>query len=913
MNAARENVCGCCDGLRHATPRRIVNRPSLARIDYRSGDYASFRRSMLAGLTRSDRPALAGLATRDADDLSIALIDAWAVAADVLTFAIERTATEHYLTTATERGSIDAMSRLIGYRLAPGIAATTWLAFSLDTSPGSPPSVTVDTGARVQSVPGPGETPQTFETTEDLVALVTWNRPVPRLTRSRVPQAGDTEVWLAGAALALEPGDLLLAVSSGYAATNATKRWDLRRIAAVSADPATERTRVTWKTALAGVSDPDEPQDVEIHVLRQRASLFGHNAPDPSLFVEEVKSALGDKLNSDGSEWVFADVSEATLYLDSQYRGLAPGGWVYVNDEHKEPIVGPIVEVGEAQVSGYGLSGRVTSLTLPADVSEWSGSVAAHPRATTVLLGSERLTRAEEPWYQPVAGARIELDSPVDPIDIPRKILLRGRRAQARAAPGSRLILLVPRAGATSPWWWWRVPPGYDPLPVKPDETLTVLSWEPSESGEFTLGLRTADLTEGRVTVSANDVTYLPASADSEPVSEVAVVTEVSADGRTLTLAAPLAHVYDRPGVEIWGNVAAASHGESVDAEVLGSGDGTKTFQQFTLRRSPLTHLRDAGGATAASLDLYVNGVQWEEVVSFVDHGPKDRIYVRTITDDGDTVVTFGDGVQGARLPTGRDNVVARYRWGTGLDGQVSAGQLTLPLTRPLGVRGVTNPLAAGGAVPREGRDEARTNAPLTVLTLGRIVSLRDYADFALGYPGVAKAAVAETWDGSRRGVLLTVAGNAGAELAAGDPVYDGLLAAIRRSARDRVPLAVTGHRPVRFRVEASVVVDPDRIAEHVLTRVKDELSSRFSFEAGALGGSIPLSAVYEALHAVPGVAAATVTRLHRGSAVSLEPYVLAQAPVEGGSPGQPGAELLTLDPASLDDIGIATDAEVTP
>ena len=47
-------------------------------------------------------------------------------------------------------------------------------------------------------------------------------------------------------------------------------------------------------------------------------------------------------------------------------------------------------------------------------------------------------------------------------------------------------------------------------------------------------------------------------------------------------------------------------------------------------------------------------------------------------------------------------------------------------------------------------------NAPLTVLTLGRIVSLRDYEDFARAFAGVAKALATWTWDGERQGVFVT-------------------------------------------------------------------------------------------------------------------------------------------------------------
>ena len=59
---------------------------------------------------------------RDDDDFSIALLDAWATVADVLTFYQERIANEAYLRTATERLSVLELARLIGYQLRPGVA-----------------------------------------------------------------------------------------------------------------------------------------------------------------------------------------------------------------------------------------------------------------------------------------------------------------------------------------------------------------------------------------------------------------------------------------------------------------------------------------------------------------------------------------------------------------------------------------------------------------------------------------------------------------------------------------------------------------------------------------------------------------------------------------------------------------------
>src|SRR5207247_831372 len=75
---------------------------------------------------------LQGLTTRRDDDYAIGLLDLWAALADVLTFYQERYANEAFLRTATQRESIARLARLLDYRLAPGAAATTQLAFTRD-------------------------------------------------------------------------------------------------------------------------------------------------------------------------------------------------------------------------------------------------------------------------------------------------------------------------------------------------------------------------------------------------------------------------------------------------------------------------------------------------------------------------------------------------------------------------------------------------------------------------------------------------------------------------------------------------------------------------------------------------------------------------------------------------------------
>src|SRR5262245_41721302 len=111
------NDCQCCVGLTAETPTEVKNRPGLSAIVYRVGIHSQFKHTMLARLSSGELPTLARLRTRDDDDFSIALLDAWALVAEVLTFYQERIANESYLRSATERRSLLELARLIGYEL----------------------------------------------------------------------------------------------------------------------------------------------------------------------------------------------------------------------------------------------------------------------------------------------------------------------------------------------------------------------------------------------------------------------------------------------------------------------------------------------------------------------------------------------------------------------------------------------------------------------------------------------------------------------------------------------------------------------------------------------------------------------------------------------------------------------------
>ena len=219
--------CGCGGESDCATANPTANRPGLPALSYRVGTHGTFFETMKERLStlclgtetecRNGQGLypLRRLTTRDPGDPAIALLDTWAVVGDVLTFYQERIANEGYLRTATERRSILELSRLIGYNLRPGVASSVYLAYTLDedrtTTPPKPTATTVPKGSRVQSVPGPGESPQSFETSEDLEARSEWNKLGLRQSQPQTKQSiKERGLFLKGTNTQLKTNDALL-------------------------------------------------------------------------------------------------------------------------------------------------------------------------------------------------------------------------------------------------------------------------------------------------------------------------------------------------------------------------------------------------------------------------------------------------------------------------------------------------------------------------------------------------------------------------------------------------------------------------------------------------------------------------------------------------------------------------------
>jgi hypothetical protein len=595
------------------------------------------------------------------------------------------------------------------------------------------------------------------------------------------------------------------------------------------------RMVTTFQPALSGMLGPAlanatvaRPVEIKVYALRVSASLFAHNAPDQPLFNKhgKVYDFVPPKLANTWGDLVnLRDPSPLpVIALDAEYDQLKPESLMIVEriellksdravasgriattirrrTNHK------VLGVETTTMSAFGASGKVKLTQISRSWLSEEGppelevTLNSTPtlRGTRVYTQSELLPLAEIPLDGPICDAEIELDGLYDGLEAGRWVVISGKRAdvfdakkqQVEGIDSAELAMILSVSHRV-----FQVPGRNEtlvPLPGDKTHTFIQLSIEPS-------------------------------------------------------------YCYARDKMSIYGNVVKATHGET-RKEVLGSGDASKPMQSFTLRQPPLTFLPAPTPAGAAStLVLRVNEVEWHETDTLAGLSPDDRKFVTKTDDESKTTVIFGNGWQGARPPTGRENIAAVYRNGIGEPGNLKVGQINQLTTRPLGVKEVINPLPSTGGANREGRDQVRKNAPLGVLALDRLVSVQDYADFARTFAGIGKASAIRLSDGAREIVHVTIAGANDIPIDPNSDLHKNLGRALRDLGDPHLPIEVELREMLSLVIKANVRVLPDYAWEFVEPKIRAALLDTFSFDRRELALDVTKSEVISTIQAVRGV-----------------------------------------------------------
>jgi uncharacterized phage protein gp47/JayE len=1043
-----ENLpCGCCEGVEIVTPQSTANRPGLNTLRYRVGTHAAFFETMQARLSNAYSETttfdlegnsistrsypLQSLRTRAPGDPAIALLDAAATMLDVLTFYQERIANEGYLRTATERRSILELARLVGYAPRPGVAATVFLAYTLDDN--SEP-VEIPAGAAAQSIPEPDALPQTFETSQKLETRKEWNNLRPRRSRPQRIELVTETIFFEGTETNLKPNDPLLLVFGGSTQFRKVKTVEplfdekktrvtlqfmpiegfesivqqivqqvlrrFRRVGAVSINASDEASR-----RVAGVisefdlvkSQADLPAAFKKLVeLRAAAKASGNvpvrnwvdalredlvkNLSEQSVNLEEsIRAAAGGagsrslpnkgssafasliglagplllppsrqpanslRLKRDGSGTFDAQkdtLPQILTAFNPQLGNTAYKAWSNTRvtasspvEVHALRVTAPLFGFSAAKKIDFNADGRITNIREYPIVETRVASVRSASAGDVVKHEEELFVHLDSAYERIQAGGWIVIDKRAVKAELKNfKLLgeLQVSRAKDVTSPASRgeygLTSKTTRIELDEKWIEYksgRLTTSEDDefqlirkTIVYAESEKLALAEEPIDDDIYgdriELGALYDGLRPGRWIVVSGERTDIP-NTPGIRASELAMLSaiEQSYDANlpgdkihtTLILANKLAYTYKRDTVNIYGNVVEATHGET-RKEVLGSGDASQILQSFTLKQPPVTYVSaptDSG--IESTLHVRVNDVEWKESDSLAGLEPRDRSFITKTDDDAKTTVIFGNGEQGSRLPTGAENVTATYRSGIGSGGNVKAAQISLVLTKPLGVKEVINPLRASGGADKETRDQARRNAPLAVMALDRLVSTRDYADFARTFAGIGKASSVRMSAGGRQIVHLTIAGADDVSIDVNSGVYRNLRRALSKFGDPHRPVQIGMRELLALVIFANVSILPEYSWEKVATNVRQALLDNFSFERRELGQSVYLSEVISVIQAVKGVAYVDVDKLDSISEAEIENEILLEAKLEklkgvGGPNKRVSARLAQPNPA---------------
>lgn len=881
----RDPLCPCTGAAAPADEHAgHQNSPGQPALSYRIATQSGFFRRMLADLSTQEvdgtRP-LSRLRGRSTADFSIALLDAAAVVGDVLTFYQERIANEGYLRTATERRSVLELARAAGHELQPGVSAEAHLAFTVEELPSSGGIAKVPAGTQVESIPGPEQAAQTFEVAADTEIRSQWNELRLRLTQPPtlvLPNSAEPQLpicsplpeartplpclFLAGTDLDLEQGDELLFVNESpprmapllctiYRVTldvernrtrvELTPQTDDRVLGRLTPPPvqiagvidatphrltaADVRGSIlgrSWseqaldsQIALQGWSAQElllllasEQQkavarsDVAVYAFRKRVSFFGHNRPAIP-YLATAPSGLADDVWRTYLRNTFGQ--NHSIFRTAALAAWPAGAHTFLERELAEVTAGSYLVLVDAGAPAGARRYRALRIAQVLTASISDGGLS--DRATGLLFEPDDLTGIDQAdattWNFRTTLALVQSERlPLAPLPI-----------IAPVDSGSASLMLDRMV-----------------LGLKPQQPVWL-------RGEIL----------GSPGVSADEIVSLSSIVHSDGYS-------------VLSFEPPLVHAYARATVTVNANVALAHHGESAQREVLGSGDAAQSNQRFVLKRRDLAFsAAPTRSGVASGITVQVNGIPWAEVETLFGRGPNERAYTVRTSDDGQIEIEFGDGVNGARLPSGRENIEAAYRTADTSAGNVPAGSLSLLKTHPLGVRDVVNPLPASGGTAPASLSQARQSAAVETRTLGRLVTLSDYELFAATFAGIAKVRADLLSDASGNVVYLSVAARSGERL---DVTVQNLVGAASALCDPLQRVEIGLSTPSYFHVDAQLVLAPGTGPE-VYVMARAALLAAFSIERREFGQDVSAAEVIHALQGVPGVVAALLNELY--------------------------------------------------
>ena len=294
-----------------------------------------------------------------------------------------------------------------------------------------------------------------------------------------------------------------------------------------------------------------------------------------------------------------------------------------------------------------------------------------------------------------------------------------------------------------------------------------------------------------------------------------------------------------------------AEEGETF-SDNIGISDGT-TNQEFYLPRSGVVSVKN----------ISINSEFWNCVDSFVEEDSDDKSYTAELDAWGRVKISFGDGING-RIPQAGENILAVYRIGGGINGNVAPDTLKIIRDSIHDINGnrvevsAFNPDWASGGSDAQSIDSIKLLAPRFFETQKRCVTKNDYETFALNFGGIAKAhAVVHEHSGEANVIRLYVLTYGSAINTVAQPtdaLKQSLLEYLNeyKMLTDWLDIQNGTSRNINF--SGNVKIKEGYISENVIAGIQDALNSLMNIEFRSLGQELRISDVYSAIDNVAGV-----------------------------------------------------------
>lgn len=271
--------------------------------------------------------------------------------------------------------------------------------------------------------------------------------------------------------------------------------------------------------------------------------------------------------------------------------------------------------------------------------------------------------------------------------------------------------------------------------------------------------------------------------------------------------------------------------------------------QAYQLQNNPVS-----ANSFIVYVDLGTGPAPWTYVSTLVGTGAFDHVFTNFVDANQNFFIVFGDGVNGYVPPLGSP-ITATYQTNSGALGNVGANTINVYLNPPvgqsrvLGISSVTNPIAASGGAYQESIQSIQSQAPASLQTLHRGVTVQDINTLAQQITGFAWASAIEQ---TYQLVNLYMAPNGGGSLNSlqVQAVQNALSGAIMAN----TTLSVLSATYVPVDISVNVIAFANFSNLDTQQNIILALDNLLALNNTGFGFRVALGLVYETINAVYGV-----------------------------------------------------------